>query len=485
LVQASPQENVHLPADFYEQLKGSYSEPFYRQEALGEYLDMYGGNVYSEFGPENVAPVEYDPQLPLCWALDFNVNPLCSLICQITEERTNTLTRAFGSDAVLRVIDEIVLPNSHTVAAAKEFIRRADELDPPYGTKITIYGDASGNQGSTKATRTDYELISEVFQGRTRFRIEMRQNRSNPGVIDRVNTVNNRLKTIAGSRRIFINPRCKELIKDLRQVVWKRDRYGNRVTITHTNGMQDGNITKVTSPNGRLSPYGMVPSMKKFRVAGTVYSGLYEFDAQWAYIPLSVAQRLFTEGSDSASLVEVRLDDIYAVRAVAPHILAALGEGYLTTDWIMQNQSLFSALWLEKIAIGITIGLIVMVAALNIVATLILLVMEKHKDIAILVSMGASRGAITRIFMLQGTVIGALGTLTGAVLGWGLCRVLDHYKLIRVPVDVYQVSYVPFTLLPLDAATVIVGAVLICFLATIHPARGASRLDPAEALRYE
>jgi lipoprotein-releasing system permease protein len=202
-------------------------------------------------------------------------------------------------------------------------------------------------------------------------------------------------------------------------------------------------------------------------------------------VPLSVAQRLFTGGSDGASLVEVRLDDIYAVRAVAPHIVAALGNGYLTTDWIMMNQSLFSALWLEKIAIGITIGLIVMVAALNIVATLILLVMEKHKDIAILVSMGASRGAITRIFMLQGTVIGALGTLTGAVLGWGLCRVLDHYKLIRVPVDVYQVSYVPFTLLPLDAATVIVGAVLICFLATIHPARGASRLDPAEALRYE
>jgi lipoprotein-releasing system permease protein len=255
--------------------------------------------------------------------------------------------------------------------------------------------------------------------------------------------------------------------------------------LASTLGVGVGDVVSVTSPNGRLSPYGMVPSMKKFRVAGTVYSGLYEFDAQWAYIPLSVAQRLFAEGSDSAALVEVRLDDIYAVRAVAPRILAALGDGYITTDWIMQNQSLFSALWLEKVAIGITIGLIVMVAALNIVATLILLVMEKHKDIAILVSMGASRGSITRIFMLQGTVIGALGTLTGAVLGWGLCRVLDHYKLIRVPVDVYQVSYVPFTLLPLDAATVIVGAVLICFLATIHPARGASRLDPAEALRYE
>jgi lipoprotein-releasing system permease protein len=255
--------------------------------------------------------------------------------------------------------------------------------------------------------------------------------------------------------------------------------------LASTLGVGVGDVVSVTSPNGRLSPYGMVPSIKKFRVAGTVHSGLYEFDAQWAYIPLAVAQRLFTEGSDSASLVEVRIDDIYAVKEVAPRIVAAVGQGYLPTDWIMMNQSLFSALWLEKVAIGITIGLIVMVAALHIVATLILLVMEKPKDIAILVSMGASRGAITRIFMLQGTVIGAMGTLTGSVLGWALCRVLDHYKLIRVPVDVYQISYVPFTLLPLDAATVIVGAVLICFLATIHPARGASRLDPAEALRYE
>ena len=166
-------------------------------------------------------------------------------------------------------------------------------------------------------------------------------------------------------------------------------------------------------------------------------------------------------------------------------MLRALGDGYLTTDWIEQNHSLFSALWLEKTAIGITIGLIVMVAALNIVATLILMVMEKHKDIAILVSMGASRRSIRRIFMLQGTVIGAIGTLIGAVLGWGACRILDHYKLIQVPVDVYQISYVPFKLLPVDAALVVVGALLICFLATIHPARSAARLDPAEALRYE
>src|SRR4029078_6283573 len=125
-------------------------------------------------------------------------------------------------------------------------------------------------------------------------------------------------------------------------------------------GVGVGDVVSVTSPNGRLSPYGMVPSIKKFRVAGTVHSGLYEFDAQWAYIPLSVAQRLFTEGSDSASLVEVRIDDIYAVKGGALRLVAAVGEGHLTTDWIMMNQSLFSALWLEKVAIGITIALIVM-----------------------------------------------------------------------------------------------------------------------------
>ena len=245
-----------------------------------------------------------------------------------------------------------------------------------------------------------------------------------------------------------------------------------------------GDVVTVLSPEGRLSPVGVIPRATRFQVAGTVRTGLFEFDSEWAYIPLASAQRLFGH-ENRASLVEVRLEDIYAVDEAAEAILARLGAGYLTNDWIQLNQSLFSALWLEKMAIGITIGLIVAVAALNIIATLILMVMEKHKDIGILVSMGASRGAIMRIFMLQGTLIGGVGTLAGALLGWGACRVLDRYKLIQVPADVYQISYVPFTLLPSDAAVVVAGALLVCFLATLHPARGAARLDPAEALRYE
>ena len=245
-----------------------------------------------------------------------------------------------------------------------------------------------------------------------------------------------------------------------------------------------GDVVSVTSPQGRLTPIGVFPRMKKLKVIGTVRTGLYEFDSAWGYLPMAAAQRLFDQG-DQATLVEVRLEDMFAVRPAARAIVERLGPGYLTTDWIQMNESLFSALWLEKTAIAITIFLIVMVAALNIVATLILMVMEKHKDIAILVSMGASRGAITRIFMLQGTVIGAVGTAAGTVLGWGACRVMDRYRLLRIPEDVYQISHVPFRLEPSDAALVVAGALVICFLATIHPARGAARLDPGEALRYE
>jgi lipoprotein-releasing system permease protein len=245
-----------------------------------------------------------------------------------------------------------------------------------------------------------------------------------------------------------------------------------------------GDVVTVTVPQGRLSPMGVLPRVDRYRVAGLVTSGLYEFDASWAYLPLAVAQRLLQAG-DRVTLLEVRVDDMYAVKDIEPAILKALGDGFVVQDWIDMNRSLFSALWLEKTAIAITIGLIVMVAALNIVATLILMVMEKHKDIAILAAMGASRRGIARIFMLQGSIIGACGTMVGASLGWGACWILDHYRLIRVPQDVYQVSYVPFTLLPRDAAVVILAALLTCFVATIYPARGAARLDPAEALRYE
>lgn len=245
-----------------------------------------------------------------------------------------------------------------------------------------------------------------------------------------------------------------------------------------------GDVVTVTSPKGRLSPIGILPRVKKVRVAGTVKTGLYEFDSSWAYMSLEAAQRLFNQ-PDQVTLVEVRLEDMFAVQEAAGAILEELGHGYLTTDWIQTNGRLFAALWLEKVGIGLAIGLIVAVAALNIVATLLLMVMEKHKDIAILVSMGASRGAITRVFVLQGSIIGAVGTTVGGVLGTLACWAFDHFNVFSIPEDVYQIASLPFLLLPGDATVVIVSALLICFLATIYPARAAARVDPAEALRYE
>jgi lipoprotein-releasing system permease protein len=245
-----------------------------------------------------------------------------------------------------------------------------------------------------------------------------------------------------------------------------------------------GDVVTVNSPNGRLTPIGMLPRVTRVRVVGTVKTGLYEFDSSWVYLPLEAAQRIF-EQRGQATLVEVRLDDMFAVSEGSAEISAALGLGYVTTHWVQMNQSLFSALWIEKMAIGITIGLIVVVAALNIIATLVLMVMEKHKDIAILVSMGASKSAITRIFMLQGTIIGAVGTAVGGAAGSAACWVLDRYQLIRIPEDVYQIASVPFRLLPGDATVVLVTALAVCFLATLHPARVAARVDPAEALRHE
>jgi lipoprotein-releasing system permease protein len=249
-------------------------------------------------------------------------------------------------------------------------------------------------------------------------------------------------------------------------------------------GVSVGDVVTLTTPRGRLSPLGLLPRQKRMRVVGTVRTGLYEFDTSWAWLSLSTAQDLAGVG-DSASQVEMRVSDMYGVRKVAGSVLDRLGPGYMTTDWIEMNGPLFAALWLEKTAIALTIFLIVLVAALNIVATLILMVMEKHQDIAILVSMGASRSLITRIFMLQGTIIGTVGTSVGALCGVLACWVLDKYEVIRLPGDVYQVSHVPFVLLPTDLALVIFGALAICFVATIYPARGAMKLDPAEALRHE
>ncbi len=248
-------------------------------------------------------------------------------------------------------------------------------------------------------------------------------------------------------------------------------------------GVAVGDSVQVVTPHGTLSPMGMVPVPRRLRVVGTFTLGLYEFDNTTGFVSLDVAKRLF--GKDQVDLIQLRVDDIWRASPVAHSITATLGDKYFTQDWTEMNRSLFSALWLEKIAISLTIGLIVMVAALNIIASLILLVMEKHRDIAILKTMGASARSVTAIFMMQGLIIGFVGTTVGAVAGYVISYVADRYKLISVPVDVYQVSHVPFKVQPDDFAVIVVAAIIVCFVATIYPSRQAARLDPAQALRYE
>jgi len=248
-------------------------------------------------------------------------------------------------------------------------------------------------------------------------------------------------------------------------------------------GVKVGDSVLLLTSEGTVTPFGMFPRPRRLRVAGIFSLGLYEFDSTYGFVSLDVAKRLF--GKDLVDLIQLRVDDIFRAPDIARSIPATLGRDYLTEDWAAMNKPLFSALWLEKIAISLAIGLIVMVAALNIVTSLILLVMEKQRDIAILKTMGTSARSVTAIFMLQGLIIGLVGTSIGATAGYALCRVLDRYKLIRVPVDVYQVSHMPFTILPFDFTLVVIAAVAICFVATIYPSRQAARLDPAQALRYE
>ena len=248
-------------------------------------------------------------------------------------------------------------------------------------------------------------------------------------------------------------------------------------------GVGTGDFATLLSPQGTLSPMGMMPRTRRVRIAGVYALGLYEFDAAYGFVSLEFAARLL--GKAAPDLIELRVADIDAAPRISESIVHQLGIEYVSQDWADMNQALFSALWLEKMAISITIALIVIVAALNIVASLILLVMEKSRDIGILKTMGTSSGRVMAIFMLQGLVIGVVGTAVGAGGGLALCWVLDRYRLIQIPMDVYQIAYVPFVVRPFDFLIVIVSAVVICFLATIYPSRQASRLDPVQALRYE
>jgi lipoprotein-releasing system permease protein len=249
-------------------------------------------------------------------------------------------------------------------------------------------------------------------------------------------------------------------------------------------GATVGSVVLVTSPQGELTPFGMVPKYTRFRVAGIFDSGFYDYDSSWAFTRLSDAQRLFGLG-DEIAVIEFKIDDIYKAAAVGSELEQAAGAGFMTTNWMEQNKALFHALRMERLVTFITIGLIVFVAALNILISLIMMVMEKTRDIAVLMSMGTRRGQVRRVFVAQGLMIGVIGTAIGLILGYALSWAGGHYHFLALSPEVYSIDYVPFAPRLTDGVWVALVAVGVSLMATIYPSWSAARILPAEALRYE
>jgi len=249
-------------------------------------------------------------------------------------------------------------------------------------------------------------------------------------------------------------------------------------------GASVGDVVSVLSLSSRLTPLGISPKVKRLKVAGIFTTGLYEFDSSTAMIPLKNAQEIFNLG-ENINLVQVRIEDIFLASELKERIKEVIPVETYATTWMEMNKPLFSALKLEKKLMFLTITLIVLVAALNIIATLILMVMEKTRDIGILKAMGATSRGIRKIFFLQGAMIGIFGTGFGTALGLAWCWLANTFELIKVPADIYQIAFVPFRIGILDLLVIIAVALLISFLSTLFPAHRASRVDPVKALKYE
>ncbi len=248
--------------------------------------------------------------------------------------------------------------------------------------------------------------------------------------------------------------------------------------------LQVGDFFNLFIPRGTLTPMGQLPRLRLFRVAAIFTSGMYEFDSSLVYVSLPAIQELLGFGKQVAGL-EVSGTNIYAAQEMGQAIVHKLGPEYFARDWISMNYSLFSALKLEKIAMFIILTLIILVAAFGIASTLFMMVTKKTKEIAILKSMGATRHSIMQIFVMDGLLIGFIGTALGLVLGLVMCGLLGRYEFIQLPRDVYLISTLPVKIESLDLVTIVGAAMLISFLATLYPSWQASRLDPVEAIRYE
>jgi len=249
-------------------------------------------------------------------------------------------------------------------------------------------------------------------------------------------------------------------------------------------GAHPGNVITVISPEGKLTPLGRTPNTRRFKVAAIFDSGMYEYDASMIYISLKEAQD-FLALRDKVTGLEVRVEDVYKSDKISRKVQKVLGYPYWTKDWKVMNRSLFSALKLEKLTMFVILTMIVLVGALNIISTLVMVVMEKTRDVAILRAMGASARSIMTIFMFQGLLVGVVGTFAGLASGLGLCQLLAKYKFINLPADVYYISTLPVQVEVADVSFVAAAAVVISFLATLYPSWYASRLNPVESFRYE
>ena len=249
-------------------------------------------------------------------------------------------------------------------------------------------------------------------------------------------------------------------------------------------GATVGSPVTVVSPQGELTPFGTVPKYTRFRVVGIFNSGFFDYDSTWAFTRLSDAQRLFGLGN-LISVLEFKIDDLDKADAVAAEVENAAGSGFMATNALRQNSALFKALKTERLVTFITIGLIVFVAALNILISLIMMVMEKTKDIAVLMSMGTRRRQVRNVFIAQGVLIGVIGTLIGIIAGYAIAYAGGRYHVISLSPEVYSINYVPFAPRVADGLWIAVFTLLVSFVATLYPSWSASRILPAEALRYE
>jgi len=249
-------------------------------------------------------------------------------------------------------------------------------------------------------------------------------------------------------------------------------------------GATIGSVVTLVSPQGELTPFGTVPKYTRFRVVGIFHSGFFDYDSGWAFTRLADAQRLFGLG-DLISVLEFKVDDLDRADAIAHEIEQAAGQGFMATNALRQNSALFKALKTERLVTFITIGLIVFVAALNILISLIMMVMEKTKDIAVLMSLGTRRAQVRNLFIAQGVLIGVIGTALGLILGYVISYAGGHYRVLSLSPEVYSIDYVPFAPRAIDGVWVALFALIVSFVATLYPSWSASRILPAEALRYE